>query len=37
LYPGIGHNPHFEYPEQYHADLIAFLRSDPEQPARTGW
>jgi len=20
LYPGIGHNPHFEIPEQYHAD-----------------
>src|SRR5690554_378103 len=30
LYPGIGHNPHFEYPEQYHIDLIEFLRSDPE-------
>jgi len=29
LYPGIGHNPHFEIPEQYHADLIGFLRSDP--------
>jgi len=27
LYPGIGHNPHFEYPEQYHADVIRFLRS----------
>lgn len=27
LYPGIGHNPHFEIPEQYHADLISFLRS----------
>ncbi|MES3009020.1 MAG: alpha/beta hydrolase [Pseudomonadota bacterium] len=29
LYPGIGHNPHFEIPEQYHADLIAFLGSAP--------
>ncbi len=27
LYPGIGHNPHFEIPEQYHADLIRFLSS----------
>ena len=27
LYPGIGHNPHFEHPEQYHADVIRFLRS----------
>ena len=32
-YPGIGHNPHFEYPEQYHRDLIAFLSSDPATPA----
>lgn len=37
LYPGIGHNPHFEYPEQYHADLIAFLRSDPDAPADSSW
>lgn len=37
LYPGIGHNPHFEYPEQYHADLIEFLRSDPDEPARSDW
>ncbi len=29
LYPGIGHNPHFEIPDQYHADLIRFLRSEP--------
>ena len=35
-YPGIGHNPHFEYPEQYHEDLIAFLRSDAQTPA-TNW
>lgn len=37
LYPGIGHNPHFEYPEQYHADLIEFLRSDPDAPANSDW
>lgn len=37
LYPGIGHNPHFEYPEQYHADLIEFLRSDPDVPASSDW
>lgn len=37
LYPGIGHNPHFEYPDQYHADLIEFLRSDPAEPADTSW
>jgi pimeloyl-ACP methyl ester carboxylesterase len=32
LYPGIGHNPHFEIPDQYHADLIRFLRSEPLPP-----
>lgn len=37
LYPGIGHNPHFENPEQYHEDLIGFLRSDPDEPARSDW
>jgi pimeloyl-ACP methyl ester carboxylesterase len=37
LYPGIGHNPHFEWPEEYHADLIEFLSSDPDEPARSDW
>lgn len=34
LYPGIGHNPQTEIPDQFHADLIRFLDSDPAQPAR---
>ncbi|MDX1489747.1 MAG: alpha/beta hydrolase [Pseudohongiellaceae bacterium] len=29
LYPGVGHNPHFEIPDEYHANLIEFLSSDP--------
>ncbi|MBL4821121.1 MAG: alpha/beta hydrolase [Gammaproteobacteria bacterium] len=33
LYPGIGHAPHIEIPDQFHADLIRFLRSDPNEPA----
>lgn len=33
LYPGIGHNPHFEIPDRFHADLARFLASDPDQPA----
>lgn len=37
LYEGIGHNPHFEYPEQFHADLIEFLLSDPDEPASQAW
>lgn len=33
LYPGVGHNPQHSVPEQFHGDLIRFLRSDPNQPA----
>ncbi len=37
LFPGAGHVPHFEIPERYHAELIRFLRSDPEEPADRSW
>lgn len=33
LYPGIGHAPNIEIPDQFHSDLIRFLASDPDQPA----
>jgi pimeloyl-ACP methyl ester carboxylesterase len=33
LYDGVGHNPQTQIPDQFHADLIRFLRSDPSQPA----
>jgi pimeloyl-ACP methyl ester carboxylesterase len=33
LYPGIGHAPQIEIPDRFHADLIRFLRSDPDEPA----
>lgn len=33
LYPDVGHNPHMEHAEVFHADLIRFLESDPDQPA----
>lgn len=33
LYPDVGHAPQIEIPEQFHADLIRFLKSDPNQPA----
>jgi pimeloyl-ACP methyl ester carboxylesterase len=33
LYPDIGHAPQIEIPDQFHADLIRFLRSDPDEPA----
>lgn len=37
LFPGVGHVPHFEIPEEYHAALVRFLRSDPGEPADQGW
>lgn len=33
LYPGVGHSPHFEHPDVFHADLVDFLDSDPGQSA----
>ena len=33
LYPNIGHAPQVEIPDQFHADLIRFLKSDPDEPA----
>ena len=33
LYPDVGHAPQIEIPEQFHTDLIRFLRSDPDEPA----
>jgi pimeloyl-ACP methyl ester carboxylesterase len=37
LYPGVGHAPAFDNPEEFHADLIRFLRSDPNEPADQAW
>lgn len=37
LYPGVGHAPAFDNPEEFHADLIRFLRSDPSEPADQSW
>jgi pimeloyl-ACP methyl ester carboxylesterase len=33
LYPDVGHAPQIEIPDLFHADLIRFLRSDPNAPA----
>ena len=33
LYPGVGHAPQIEIPDLFHADLIRFLKSDPNAPA----
>jgi pimeloyl-ACP methyl ester carboxylesterase len=37
LFPGVGHSPHMEIPEEFHRELIRFLRSDPAQPADQRW
>jgi len=37
LFPEVGHNPAFEIPDEYHAELIRFLRSDPNDPADQSW
>lgn len=37
LFEGIGHNPHFEIPDQFHKELIRFLQSDPNAPASQDW
>lgn len=37
IFPGVGHAPHFDNPDEYHRELIRFLRSDPGEPADQGW
>ena len=37
LFPGVGHAPAFEIPDEFHAQLIRFLRSDPGEPADQSW
>jgi pimeloyl-ACP methyl ester carboxylesterase len=37
IYPGVGHSPHLDNPEQFHPDLIRFLLSDPDEPADQSW
>jgi pimeloyl-ACP methyl ester carboxylesterase len=37
LFPGIGHAPAFEIPDEFHAELVRFLESDPDEPADRSW
>ena len=37
IFPGVGHSPHLDNPEEYHPVLIRFLRSDPAEPADQAW
>lgn len=36
LFPGVGHNPHFEIPERFHQELVRFLTSEPDVPGPGG-
>ena len=37
IFPEVGHQPAFEIPDQFHAELIRFLRSDPNERADQKW
>ena len=37
IFPTVGHAPAFEIPDEFHADLVRFLRSDPAEPADQAW
>jgi len=37
LFPEVGHAPAFDSPDELHAELIRFLKSDPNQPADQAW
>jgi pimeloyl-ACP methyl ester carboxylesterase len=37
IFPEVGHSPHFDSPDEYHGELIRFLRSDPDEPADQSW
>ena len=37
IFPGVGHSPAFEIPDRFHAELIRFLSSDPDEPADGTW
>jgi len=37
LFPEVGHAPAFDSPDEFHAELIRFLKSDPDEPADQAW
>lgn len=37
LFPEVGHAPAFDNPDEFHAELIRFLKSDPNEPADQAW
>ena len=37
LFPEVGHAPAFDNPDEYHAEVVRFLTSDPNEPADQAW
>ena len=37
IFPEVGHAPAFDNPDEFHAELIRFLKSDPDEPADQSW
>ena len=37
IFPEVGHAPAFDNPDEYHAEVIRFLTSDPDEPANQSW
>ena len=37
IFPEVGHAPAFEIPDRFHAEVIRFLKSDPNEPAAQRW
>ena len=37
IFPEVGHAPAFDNPDEYHAAVIRFLQSDPDEPADQSW
>jgi pimeloyl-ACP methyl ester carboxylesterase len=37
IFPKVGHAPAFEIPDEFHAELVRFLKSNPSEPASQNW
>jgi pimeloyl-ACP methyl ester carboxylesterase len=37
IFQNVGHAPAFEIPDRFHAEVIRFLNSDPNEPADQAW
>ena len=37
IFPEVGHAPAFDNPDEYHAEVIRFVTSDPDAPADQSW